>query len=74
MHLTILRLLATGKARDAPQAFVDYQLNAPALLRLVSAVILGKAEEIHVAVDAYLEAYRHIVGATGIGLAQGLKS
>jgi hypothetical protein len=73
-HLAVLGLLATGRARDAPQAIVTYGLNAPNLMRLVSAVILGKSEEVRVAVDAYLEEHRHIVGATGICLAQGLKS
>jgi hypothetical protein len=73
-HLAVLRLLTSEKARDAPQAVVNYGLNAPALLRLVTAVILGKSEEIRVAVDAYLETHRHIVGAAGIVIAQRLKS
>lgn len=72
-HLAVLGILANGRASAAPQAVVTYGLNAPTLTRLVTAVILGKAEEIGPAVDAYLEAHRHIVGAAGIGLAQGLK-
>jgi hypothetical protein len=73
-HIAILALLTTGRASDAPQAVVTYGLNAPALMRLVTAVILGKGEEMNTAVDAYLESHRHVVGAAGIGMAMQLKS
>lgn len=71
-HMVVLGLLTSGRAHDAPQQVVTFGLNVPELLRLVSAVVIGKSEEIRVAVDVYLEANRHIVGAEGIGLAKKL--